>query len=61
MTVIHNRQDARKWQEQYDASAPKVGALAPDFTLFDTTGEHSLTLSALQGRRPVALVFGSFT
>lgn len=35
--------------------APEIGALAPDFTLIDHTGE-AVTLSALRGR-PVVLVF----
>ncbi len=51
----------RKQQKQLDASAPKVGDLAPDFTLYDPQGEISVTLSSYRGRRPVALVFGSFT
>ena len=39
----------------------KEGETAPDFTLgtYDRTG--SVTLSSFRGRRPVVLVFGSYT
>ena len=37
-----------------------VGTLAVDFTLDDTTGQ-SHTLSALLAKKPVVIVFGSFT
>ncbi len=49
------------WQEQHDAQAPKPGAVAPDFELFDVTGENPIRLSDFIGQKPVALVFGSFT
>ena len=51
----------KAWQKRYDPLAPKVGDLAPDFELRDLTGENSVRLSDFQGRKPVALVFGSFT
>ena len=41
--------------------APQEGDLAPDFTLSDISGEKSVTLSDFRGKKPVALVFGSFT
>ncbi|HET6205151.1 MAG TPA: EF-hand domain-containing protein [Planctomycetota bacterium] len=48
--------------------APRVGAIpvaerqrAPDFTLARDRGEGMVTLSSFAGKRPVALVFGSFT
>ncbi len=41
--------------------APREGDLAPDFTLLDIPGEESVTLSDFRGKKPVALVFGSFT
>jgi len=44
-----------------DAKAPRAGAMAPDFTLYDNKGEASVTLSDFRGKKPVALVFGSFT
>ena len=48
-------------QKKLDAKAPRAGDLAPDFTLFDIEGKDSVTLSDFRGKRPVALVFGSFT
>jgi len=47
---------------------PRVGAIspperepAPDFTLARQAGGEGVTLSSFAGKRPVALVFGSFT
>jgi peroxiredoxin len=51
----------RTWQRRHDTAAPKVGDLAPDFELFDVHGGSPIHLSDFQGRKPVALVFGSFT
>jgi len=48
-------------QKMVDANAPRVGDMAPDFTLFDIEGKNSVTLSSFRGKKPVALVFGSFT
>ncbi len=59
--TIRNRKEAVAWQDHYDPLAPKVGDMAPDFELFDTIGEESVRLSYFQGKRPVVLVFGSFT
>ena len=59
--AAYYRKQYAKWQEKYDALAPKRGDLAPDFELWDVTGEHRVRLSNLNGRQPVALIFGSFT
>ena len=59
--TIHDRSEAWAWQKKYDAGAPKVGQIAPDFELRDSDGEHPVRLSEFRGDRPVALVFGSFT
>lgn len=40
---------------------PRPGSPAPDFTLPTVDGKTSLTLSKHFGKRPVVLVFGSFT
>jgi hypothetical protein len=48
-------------QKKVDANAPRAGDVAPDFTLHDIEGKNSITLSSLRGKKPVALVFGSFT
>ncbi len=61
MAFIKNRGDARAWQKKYNAQAPRPGDLAPDFELRDTNGENPVRLSDFRGKKPVALVFGSFT
>lgn len=47
--------------KELDQQAPKAGDLAPDFTLSDSTGTEAVTLSDFRGKKPVALIFGSFT
>ncbi len=42
-------------------SGPQVGDTAPDFTLPTHDGTANVTLSDSFGKRPVVLVFGSFT
>ena len=41
--------------------APKVGDVAPDFELQDPEGETAVRLSDFRDKRPVVLVFGSYT
>lgn len=59
--TIHYIRKEKSWQKKYDALAPKAGDLAPDIELTDISGENSVRLSDFYGRRPVALIFGSFT
>lgn len=59
--TFQNRSDADAWHGRYGPLAPKAGDLAPDFELRDVRGENPVRLSDFRGRRPVALVFGSFT
>ncbi len=59
--TMHYRKEHAAWQAKYDARAPKAGDPAPDFQLSDADGEHRVRLSDFQGKKPVALVFGSFT
>ncbi|MBI3837337.1 MAG: redoxin domain-containing protein [Planctomycetia bacterium] len=40
---------------------PKAGDVAPDFTLATLDGKQQVRLSDFRGKRPVALVFGSYT
>ncbi len=61
MATIHGGREASAWQRKYDADAPRVGDMAPDFELRDSDGANPIRLSSLRGDRPVALVFGSFT
>jgi len=48
-------------QKELDAKAPQAGDIAPDFTLYNIEGKDSVTLSEFRGKKPVALVFGSYT
>lgn len=42
--------------------APKVGDAAPDFTLKKLgDAKTEVTLSSFKGKKPVVLIFGSFT
>ena len=59
--TIKSRNEATSWQKKYDAQAPKIGEMAPDFELSDTQGKQTVKLSDFRGQRPVALIFGSFT
>ena len=59
--TAHYRKEYAAWQQKYDALAPKVGDAASDFELFDVTGDHHVRLSDYQNKKPVALIFGSFT
>ena len=59
--TIKNRNEGTTWQKKYDANAPKVGDLAPDFELRDSDGENPVRISDFRGQKPVALIFGSFT
>ena len=59
--IMNYRVRAVPIQKELNRHAPKDGDTAPDFTLFDSSGTESITLSAFQGEKPVALVFGSFT
>ena len=58
---MQSRREMRAWQKKYDARAPKVGDIAPDFELRDINGENPVRLSGFRGQKPVALIFGSFT
>lgn len=41
--------------------APEVGQNAPDFALKLLHGEETIKLSDFRGKKPVVLVFGSYT
>jgi hypothetical protein len=59
--VIQYRRRMMPLQKELDRLAPRPGELAPDFTLTDSSDTGTITLSEFRGRKPVALVFGSFT
>ena len=43
------------------AEGPNLNSPAPDFTLKSPDGKTTITLSSFKGKKPVALIFGSFT
>ncbi len=55
------REEEVRWQNSLDPKSPKVGDLAPDFELQDPEGNVRVRLSDFRGKRPVALIFGSYT
>jgi peroxiredoxin len=59
--IFKYRSKVMKRQKGLNKLAPKAGDMAPDFTLSDISGKESITLSDFRGKKPVALVFGSFT
>ena len=59
--VIQYRRKMMPVQKELDRHAPRAGDLAPDFTLTDSSGNQTVTLSDFRDQKPVALVFGSFT
>jgi hypothetical protein len=62
LTVANDWRAAEiEWQTQADATAPKLGELAPDFELKDPEGVTAVRLADYRGKRPVALIFGSYT
>lgn len=59
--TIHDRAEARAWQQEHESGAPRIGEIAPDFELSDASGDVTIRLSQLCATKPVALIFGSFT
>ncbi len=61
LDAMKYRRRNKAWQKKYDALAPKVGDIAPDFELCDVNGERPVRLSSFRGQKPVVLIFGSYT
>ncbi len=59
--TIRNWRDSIRWQRRYGHDAPKRGELASEFELWDVSRETLFRLSDFRGKKPVALIFGSFT
>jgi len=53
--------EVQGWQKENNPNVPKVGEMAPDFELTDVTGSRTARLSDFRGKKPVVLLFGSFT
>ena len=61
LKTLQEMKKHREWQSEHDATAPRVGDVAPDFELFDVNGDNPVRLSGFRGAKPVALIFGSYT
>jgi hypothetical protein len=61
MSTLDTRKKMRNWQLEAEAGAPKIGDPAPDFALKELDGVTKYRLSDYRGKKPVALIFGSFT
>ena len=61
LRTVEFRDEEIAWQQTNDPQSPKVGDIAPDFELQDPEGNVRVRLSDFRGKRPVALVFGSYT
>jgi hypothetical protein len=59
--VYWRNQEVTIWQQENNPNVPKIGEMAPDFELTDNTGNDSVRLSDFRGKKPVVLLFGSFT
>ncbi len=55
------RSGAPPLRAQQRQGALKPGDAAPDFSLKIRGGEQTIRLSSFRGKKPVALVFGSYT
>ena len=59
--AMRARKAIKEWRKQYMPLAPKAGDIAPDFELYDVNGRNQIRLSEFRGKKPVALIFGSYT
>ena len=54
-------EEVQGWQKENNPNVPKIGEMAPDFELTCATGTKTVRLSDFRSKRPVVLLFGSFT
>ena len=59
--TVKDRKTGMKLLMERSKKVPKVGTLAPDFTLKVRGSDKRVKLSSFRGKRPVVLVFGSYT
>jgi hypothetical protein len=55
------RAEMMKFMAERETLAPAVGVEAPDFDLPRLGGNERVRMSSFRGRKPVALIFGSYT
>jgi thiol-disulfide isomerase/thioredoxin/Ca2+-binding EF-hand superfamily protein len=62
-TRIKRKMTRQRLEDEYDFAtpAPAPGSMAPDFELKTSDQSTSVRLSTFRGKKPVVLVFGSFT
>jgi len=64
VAVAQSKEDARKMmkgpKDKNDA-APQTGSDAPNFKLKKLGSEETVELASFKGKKPVVLVFGSYT
>jgi tetratricopeptide (TPR) repeat protein len=59
--AARERTTVDRLQAASNSGGPAIDAAAPDFELADAAGKNNVRLSGFRGRRPVVLVFGSYT
>ena len=59
--TVADRQAGMNLIQERGKNAPKAGEEAPDFTLATPDGKRSVTLSSFKHKKPVVLIFGSYT
>lgn len=59
--VIKYRVIETTWQKQQNPGVPKIGEMATDFEVTSYDSTHTVRLSDYRGKKPVALIFGSYT
>ena len=60
--VAQNRGSSSRWRrDRMPETRLKVGDMAADFTLQTPDSRKKVSLSSYRGKRPVVLVFGSYT
>ena len=48
-------------RQALESPGPRVGTVAPEFTLPDLASGNPVSLAKLRSKKPVVLIFGSFT
>lgn len=61
VAAVEKRFAGRKGSSKPSSAGVPAGKPAPDFTLKTLDGKKEVKLSSFQGKRPVALIFGSYT
>jgi len=56
-----DKRDRQRSRRGSDMNALKVGQKAPDFKLKSLDGKSETQLSSFKGKKPVVLIFGSYT